>query len=161
MSRSSTVLRCGDDEISASAFVIEHGARIMKRFDPDLVDLLRKGCASRDIAAYTDASVRRVTSIDGLGAAGHDDDTGTGARTGKPGVNGRVYRVDIEDGRSIETDLVVAALGRTPNVGDFGLEHAGVQCGRRGIITDKRMRTSAPVGQTTADSTRSIWPTRS
>jgi glutathione reductase (NADPH) len=120
--------------------IVEHGDRIMKRFDPDLVDLLRQGCASRDIAVLTEATVSRISAGDGNGAR-----PGSGGPfSGGAADAGSASRVELEDGRSVDADLVIAALGRTPNVEDLGLEQAGVQHGRRGITTDKRMRTSAP-----------------
>ena len=60
------------------------------------------------------------------------------------GTDGKI-RVVIARGDGDETidgtHLLVAA-GRTPNTGDLGLEAAGIKYERRGIVVDKRLRTT-------------------
>jgi len=52
-------------------------------------------------------------------------------------------RVVLDDGRSVEADLVLYATGRRPNVRGFGLEDVGVRLNERGAIAvDDRYRTS-------------------
>jgi dihydrolipoamide dehydrogenase len=48
------------------------------------------------------------------------------------------------DERVFETDIVLAAVGRRPNVEKLGLEHVGVEVGKRTLPTDPHMRTSVP-----------------
>lgn len=53
--------------------------------------------------------------------------------------------VSLSDGRVLETDLVMAAVGRVPNTGGLGLAEAGVQLTAGGAIqVDAGLRTSVP-----------------
>ncbi|NGZ78034.1 dihydrolipoyl dehydrogenase family protein [Saccharibacillus alkalitolerans] len=49
-----------------------------------------------------------------------------------------------EKGRKIPVDLVVNATGRIPNTDSLGLEAAGVEHTRKGIVVDEYLRTSQP-----------------
>ena len=52
-------------------------------------------------------------------------------------------RVSFADGSEMETDLVLYATGRKPNIHDMGLENVDVRCGDNGaIIIDEEFRTS-------------------
>lgn len=52
-------------------------------------------------------------------------------------------KVSFEDGSTIETDLVMCAVGRKPAVEDLGLENVHVKCRENGaIIVDEEYRTS-------------------
>ncbi len=44
----------------------------------------------------------------------------------------------------VQADRVLVALGRRPDLEELALDKAGVNCGPRGIIADKTLRTSAP-----------------
>jgi anti-anti-sigma factor len=56
-----------------------------------------------------------------------------------------VLKYQKEDGLAdeIEADCVLVAVGRKPELDGLCLEKAGVSCNARGIITDRRLRTSA------------------
>ncbi len=59
--------------------------------------------------------------------------------------HGDALRVMLEDGASIDCDLVMYATGRKPAVADLGLEACGVEVDRRGaIVVDGNYRTSVP-----------------
>ncbi len=53
-------------------------------------------------------------------------------------------KVHFADGSSIETDYVLEATGRIPNVDGLGLEDVGIAFSRKGIKVDDHMRTSVP-----------------
>ncbi|HTR44388.1 MAG TPA: FAD-dependent oxidoreductase [Thermodesulfovibrionales bacterium] len=57
-------------------------------------------------------------------------------------------RLDVEDKRNnashLETESVLIAVGRRPNVEGLNLEGAGVMCTERGVQADTRLRTTAP-----------------
>ena len=54
-------------------------------------------------------------------------------------------QVSFEDGSTMETDLVLCAVGRNPSVQDIGLENVNVECRENGaIIVDDDFRTSEP-----------------
>ncbi len=56
--------------------------------------------------------------------------------------NGSTLTVHFGEGESVEADLMLVAVGRTPLVEGIGLEAAGVAFDRKGITTDERRRTS-------------------
>lgn len=53
--------------------------------------------------------------------------------------------VVLDDGTSIETDVVVVATGRRPRIHDIGLESVGVTPGERGLGIDDRCRVTEGV----------------
>ena len=60
-------------------------------------------------------------------------------------TTGTAYQVTLDNGQTIETDLVFSALGRKPYTGDLGLEQAGVKTGAMGAIpVDDTCATSQP-----------------
>lgn len=98
--------------VGASPVVIDRGARPLKGFDPDLVELL--------IARGTDVGIdiRRETTITSI----------------QP--TGSAFRVTVETSGThsvIETDLVVHGAGRTPQLSRLGLDAANVAHATRGI----------------------------
>jgi pyruvate/2-oxoglutarate dehydrogenase complex dihydrolipoamide dehydrogenase (E3) component len=50
--------------------------------------------------------------------------------------------INLDDGACVEASHLLISAGRTPNVEGLGLESAGVQVGRDGIIVDARRRTT-------------------
>lgn len=51
----------------------------------------------------------------------------------------------LEDGSTVETDLILYATGRHPNTANLGLEEAGVKLAKNGaIIVDEDFRTNVP-----------------
>ena len=58
---------------------------------------------------------------------------------------GESQSLQLEDGSEIEVDLALAAIGRSPNTGDLGLEEAGIEVDQEGSVTvDEYSRTSQP-----------------
>ena len=107
----------------SAAIIIDRGERPLKGFDPDLVELLV------DHGREVGIDLRRRTSIVNL----HQSDTG--------------YQVTLEHGgaqETIETDLVLVAVGRGPNGNGNGFEEAGVTVDRGWVPTDERLRTNVP-----------------
>ncbi|MHC4646501.1 MAG: FAD-dependent oxidoreductase, partial [Planctomycetota bacterium] len=51
---------------------------------------------------------------------------------------------DRQGRRRLETESVLVAVGRKPNVNDLALENAAVQFDKTGIKVDKHLRTTAP-----------------
>jgi anti-anti-sigma factor len=72
--------------------------------------------------------------------------TGTKALNLRNRQDRAVLNYQTEDGliEEIEADRVLVAVGRKPELTGLGLEKAGVSCNARGIMTDRRLRTSAP-----------------
>ena len=123
----------------ASVTVLQRGARVMDRFDPDLVDALQESCSARRIDIRTGVQIQSIERSD----------------------QGR-YRVrltgtgDAPEPTQLETDLVIAALGRVPNTDALNLAGAGVNAGPRGIETDASMRSSSPTIYAAGDCVASV-----
>jgi dihydrolipoamide dehydrogenase len=63
----------------------------------------------------------------------------TGAKQSDSGVT-----VSLENGESIEADLLLVAVGRGPNTAGMGYEEAGLTMDRGFVPTDERLRTNLP-----------------
>lgn len=67
----------------------------------------------------------------------------TGAKVEKIAVDGKLAKVSLEGGETLEADQVMIAIGFKSNVEGIGLENAGVQLSDYGTITvDDEMRTN-------------------
>ncbi len=85
--------------------ILQHGERMLKHFDPDLVGWLMDKFAEVGIDVHTDVEVTSVETSDG----------GYLVRTNGPAGE-----------MTIETDLVVHAAGRAPALDGLNLDAAGV-----------------------------------
>lgn len=52
--------------------------------------------------------------------------------------------VSLEDGSTVEADLLLVAVGRGPATANLGFEEAGVAMDRGFVLTDERLRTNVP-----------------
>jgi pyruvate/2-oxoglutarate dehydrogenase complex dihydrolipoamide dehydrogenase (E3) component len=104
--------------------VIEHGAQLASREDPDVAAALKDAFVDEGIEVQLDAKTRRVE--------------------GRSGDRVRVYVNDSRGDRAIEgTDLLVAT-GREANTNGIDLDKTGVQLDGRGYIkTNDRLETTA------------------
>ncbi|MCH4471353.1 dihydrolipoyl dehydrogenase family protein [Staphylococcus haemolyticus] len=62
--------------------------------------------------------------------------------TQKVETAGDGYKVTTESGLTIDTDYVLDATGRNPNVEDIGLEQVGIEYSKKGISVDGHLRTN-------------------
>jgi len=100
--------------------LIHRRDKVLRGFDEDLRDGLMETMAARGIRLMMNESL--------VGVA---EDVGC-------------FRLALHGGGTIETDLVLSAIGREPATGDLGLETAGVRTGARGeIIVDSFSGTTA------------------
>ena len=103
--------------------VLEFCPGILPRFDEDLAKRLKLSLKKRGIAIETSAQVKAV----------------------ERGDNGLTVRYMLKEQEcSVEADTVLMAVGRRANFAELGLEAAGVECSKRGIVVDGRMRTNVP-----------------
>ena len=90
----------------SQVIVLQHGARLLKGFDPDLVGWLMKRFGTLGIEVHTDATVKAIDKT----AAGYSVCAATAA------------------GRSrFDADLVVHAAGRAPALARLDLDAAGIE----------------------------------
>ncbi len=68
----------------------------------------------------------------------------TGVRFSGVERTGEGVRVSLENGDTIDADLLLVAVGRGPNTADMGYEDVGVTMDRGFVVTDERLRTNLP-----------------
>ncbi len=98
--------------------VLERFSHVLPREDPEVADALADCLRREGIAIHTGARACRV----------------------RRECDRRV--VTCDDGRQFEAERILVAAGRRPNVEGLGLDAAGVGVGERGIVVDRRMRTT-------------------
>lgn len=105
-----------------------------------------------DAAAVVDGAMRRDGVRLALGATLEHIEQSSGP------IRARAHLRSGDSGGSteIETDAVLVAAGRAPNVEDLDLEAAGVSFTREGIVADDRLRTSNPRVYASGDVTSSF-----
>ena len=93
--------------------ILDHGEYLLGRVHPDAGELL--------------GEVFREEGIDVR--------LGVGAERVEPGI-----RLHCTDGSTLETERLLVATGRRPNVERLGLEELGVEISKRGVEVDERLR---------------------
>ncbi|WP_010540012.1 dihydrolipoyl dehydrogenase family protein [Dietzia alimentaria] len=110
--------------VGSEAVIIDHGARPLKGFDPDLVELVVERGRSAGV------EVRRTTAIVSV----ERSDSGLRVTVDHDGTT-----------ETIETDLVVHGAGRIAQLEDLRLDVAGVEWGDRGVsVADHLQSTTNP-----------------
>jgi mercuric reductase len=103
--------------------VLGRNPRLLPLEEPELVDILRELLVQEGVRIETGVTLECISATGGRKRIAADRD---GARF------------------EVETDEILVAAGRTPQVDDLGLETAGVVYDATGIVTDAALRTSAP-----------------
>jgi pyruvate/2-oxoglutarate dehydrogenase complex dihydrolipoamide dehydrogenase (E3) component len=98
--------------------IVERGEHLLGRVHPDAGELL--------------AELFREEGIDVR--------SGVGIERAEPGI-----RLHLSDGSTLETERLLIATGRRPNVERLGLEELGVKTSARGIEVDERLRAADDV----------------
>jgi pyruvate/2-oxoglutarate dehydrogenase complex dihydrolipoamide dehydrogenase (E3) component len=98
--------------------IVERGEQLLGRVHPDAGELL--------------AGFFREEGIDVR--------VGVGVQQVEPGI-----RIQLSDGSTIETERLLVATGRRPNVERLGLDELGVEISRRGVEVDERLRAAENV----------------
>ena len=107
--------------LGSGVTLIEAADRILPQEDPEVSEVLSRRFESEEIAMMVRAEARAVS-------------TGYGHATNA--------RIELADGRNVETDALLVAVGRCPNAGGLELEAAGVVAGPGGIQTNRYLRTA-------------------
>jgi glutathione reductase (NADPH) len=107
--------------LGVRTILVYRGPKILRGFDEDLRDGLTEAMVKRGI------DVRVDTQVAAIGKAGSR------------------YAVTLQDGREVETGMVMFATGRAPNTPGIGLQAVGVKLGARGEIeVDRWSQSSVP-----------------
>jgi glutathione reductase (NADPH) len=107
--------------LGSETTIIYRGEKILRGFDEDLRGGLTEAYTHRGLNILNNVTIQRV------------DHTSSG------------LVLHLNDGRRQEADVVLYAIGRSPNVAGLGLEAAGVELGENGrVVVDANLRTSVP-----------------
>jgi len=112
-------------DLGVEVAVVERLPSLLPAWDADLSRMLARSFSRRSIRVMTGVSVEDIR---------RDEDTGT-------------VSVAMSSGETLTAESCLLALGRKPNTADIGLENTGVVLrkeGRRGIVVNGFMETSAP-----------------
>jgi pyruvate/2-oxoglutarate dehydrogenase complex dihydrolipoamide dehydrogenase (E3) component len=96
--------------------LVQGGDRLLPRMDPEAAAILAESFAEEGIELRFGA---RATHVEG--------------------GDGTPFRLELEGQEPVETEQLLVATGRKPNVDGFGLENAGVTIEKRGIVVDDRL----------------------
>lgn len=99
--------------------IIEHGPRPLKHFEQDMVDELMRVSEEAGIDIILNCQVQRITQ------------------------KGSGYEVSLEGRETLETGLVVSAIGRVPEVGQLELNKGKVRHGRKGIAVNEYLQSTS------------------
>lgn len=109
----------------AQVTILETGAQVASREDPDIGSALHEMLRDEGITVHLGAKIRQVR--------GHSGDEINIQVDGPAGA----FTIDASD--------ILVAAGRTPNTAGIGLELAGVELDARGyIVVNDRLETTAP-----------------
>ncbi len=107
--------------LGSEVTLVYRGENILRGFDDDVREHLRGEMEKRGISIITGRTVTEV------------------ARSGEASP------AQLSDGRWIDVDKVMFAIGRSPNTAGLGLEAAGVEIANTGaVVVDDYSRTTAP-----------------
>ena len=112
-----TILQAAGTEVT----ILQHSDRLLRPFDQDYVQELKQIMEERGIKFHMNAPVKQITK------------------------DGDQYTVTTTNGENFDTDLVINAAGRKPNVEGMGLKEVGIDFDpKRGIKVNEHMQTSIP-----------------
>jgi pyruvate/2-oxoglutarate dehydrogenase complex dihydrolipoamide dehydrogenase (E3) component len=110
--------------LGARVTVLDLGDRVLAREEPEASAVVERAMARDGVEVLHGAELRRVEA------------------------RGELSTLHVRHGGrdlAVETDALLVAIGRTPNVDGLGLDAAGVRHdARRGVEVDDRLRTSNP-----------------
>ncbi|WP_298432305.1 NAD(P)/FAD-dependent oxidoreductase [uncultured Jannaschia sp.] len=106
----------------AEVTILDRGARQLKMFDPDLVDMLIERSRAAGIEIIPEAAIERIEEAEG--------------------VHRVVYRKGGEN-HAIEADLVVHGAGRVPAVDHLDLAAAGIETEHGGVEVTPWLQSSS------------------
>lgn len=111
--------------------LVEQRAHLLENQDADAVRLVTQGLRRLGVEILTDTTLQQVQ-------------------------NGSGVRATFADGRSLQVDKVLAAVGRRPNSGGLKLAEAGVALEGDAVSVDETMQTCVPGVYAIGDLTGSV-----
>ncbi|MEN8258841.1 MAG: FAD-dependent oxidoreductase [Thermodesulfobacteriota bacterium] len=110
--------------LGSEVTVIQRSNQILSREDKDMADLVMENMAQEGVVFHLEVGVEEVRNLG----------------------DQRQVTIKTKAGEILEVqaETILVALGRSPNIQGLGLEAIDVEFSRRGIVVDKRLRTSQP-----------------
>ena len=110
--------------LGSEVTIVSSSAHICPKEDADVAAVLAAGLRGEGVVIHDESSASSVAVRGGA----------------------KVVTVKKKDGTAfdVETDAILVAAGRRPNVGGLGLESAGVAFSEKGVVTDAKCRTNVP-----------------
>jgi pyruvate/2-oxoglutarate dehydrogenase complex dihydrolipoamide dehydrogenase (E3) component len=127
--------------MGAKVTIVERGEALLGRIHSDAGVILADAFRVEGIEVRLGAGVEKVEPWAGnVGGQTADVRPGNRAPLARGGI-----RVHLSGGETIETQRLLVATGRHPNVEGLGLDQLGVEVTRRGIEVDDRLRAADDV----------------
>ncbi len=114
--------------LGSEVTLLDMAEQVLPREDPDAAAIVQESMARDGVRLELGAKITRVSG-------------GAGAPGGGPA------RIHFERGgeeRSVAAERILVAVGRKPNVEGLGLDAAGVETNKQGVVIDDRLRTTNP-----------------
>ena len=124
-------------------YLVGHAKRVLRKLlDDEASPVLAELMGRHGIENVAGTVVTGVAYDESSGAAGGSDGGSGAAGSGAAGSGGRrIASVTLDDGRELDCDLLITAIGVRPNVSV--LSDAGAEVSR-GVVCDGHMLTSLP-----------------
>ncbi|MBC1340350.1 NAD(P)/FAD-dependent oxidoreductase [Listeria welshimeri] len=97
--------------------IIHHNSEPLKKFDPDFVAALVSNMKEEGVHFHFDIDITKIVKN-----------------------NGKLH-IDGKNNFSLNTDLIIGATGRTPNITHLALEKANIDYTKKGITVNEKMQT--------------------
>ncbi len=97
--------------------IIHHNSEPLKKFDPDFVAALVATLKEEGIHFHFDTDITKINK------------------------NGEKLHIESKNGFSLETDLIIGATGRTPNIAHLALDKANIDYTKKGITVNEKLQT--------------------
>ncbi|MFO8024506.1 dihydrolipoyl dehydrogenase family protein [Thiohalophilus sp.] len=104
--------------LGSQVTLLQRGAQLLPSEDPELVALLQEQFINEGMQVHTNSDIERIEQHDG-----------------------QYEIVDRNHGR-LRVDRILVATGRRPNIEGLDLDSAGIETTSRGIVVDRRLRTT-------------------
>ncbi|AIS62667.1 dihydrolipoyl dehydrogenase family protein [Listeria ivanovii] len=99
--------------------IIHHNSQPLKKFDPDFVAALVSLMEEEGVHFHFDTAISKIEK-----------------KAGKLQISG-------ENAFSLDTDIIIGATGRSPNIAHLSLENAEIEYTKKGITVNEKLQTIA------------------
>lgn len=110
------------NRLGTSVTVVDRSAQILGKEDKDMADRVASIMEDEGVTFFLEASIEEIRESHGCKSVKIIDKSG--------------------ESKDLNTETILVAMGRAPNIENMGLEDIGVAYDRYGISVDNRMRTN-------------------